>query len=261
MKAISRDWGAMHYREDGPADAPVILAINSLGTDLRMWDSVVDALPDYRFLRYDKRGHGVSDAPEGAYTMAGLTEDAAALLDHLNIKNAVILGCSIGGMIAQKLAATRPELCRALILSNTAAKIGTPEMWAERIDQVHTDGLAAMAPGIMERWFSPDFVNGNHHQLWSNMLSRQSPAGYAGCGHAISGADLTESTQKLDLPVMLIAGGHDGSTPPDLVQSTADLISGSQYKLIDETGHIPAIEAPEKVAAFVTTFIKELPNV
>ena len=137
MKLFETDDVQLHYREDGDRHgAPVVFA-NSLGTDLRLWDPILPHLPaGLRIIRYDKRGHGLSSCPTGAYSMGALVREIEALLDHLNVKNCLFVGLSIGGMIAQGLAVKRLDLVRALVLSNTAAKIGQPTMWTDRIAAV-----------------------------------------------------------------------------------------------------------------------------
>lgn len=148
----------LHYELTGPEDGPAVVFVNALGTDLRIWDQVVGLMPQgLRILRYDKRGHGRSDCPPGPYNMSALIRDLAALMSLISMRDAVVVGLSIGGMIAQGLAARRLELVRGLVLSNTAAKIGTPDMWEARIEAVKTGGIEAIADANMERWFSAKF--------------------------------------------------------------------------------------------------------
>lgn len=249
----------MHYQVDGTG-LPVLFA-NSLGTDLRLWDALLPHLPPgLRLIRYDKRGHGLSET-RAPFDMADLIADAAALLDHLETGPALIVGLSIGGLIAQGLAAARPDLVRALVLSNTAAQIGTQEMWAERIATLERDGMAALADPILERWFAPAFRAHPELALWRNMLCRTSVAGYAGCCKAIAGCDLRASTAALRLPVLAIAGAEDGSTPPDLVRGTAALIPGARLIEIPATGHLPCVEAPARYGEILTQFLQEVPDV
>ncbi|MCR8547925.1 3-oxoadipate enol-lactonase [Salipiger sp. P9] len=246
----------LHYRIDGPEDgAPVVFA-NSLGTDFRLWDKVVARLPaGLRILRYDKRGHGLSDAPEGPYSMGTLVRDAERLMDHLGFRDAVFVGLSIGGMIAQGLAAKRLDLVRALVLSNTACKIGTREIWGERIAAVETGGIAALAAGTMQRWFAPAFRESAECAAWRHMLERTDMQGYIGCCAAIAGTDFMTPTSGLRLPALGIAGSEDGSTPPDLVRETVELIPGSQFALIRGTGHLPCVEKPDDYARLLTDFL------
>ena len=252
----------VHYRDEGPKDGPAVVFANSLGTDLRLWDKVVPLLPaGLRLVRYDKRGHGLSSCPEGPYAMGALVRDAERLMDHLGLKDTVFVGLSIGGMIAQGLAVKRMDLVRGMVLSNTAAKIGTREMWDTRIAAVRADGIGPMANGIMERWFSRAFRDTAELSAWREMLVRQPVEGYAGCCAAIAGADFMPSTATLTLPTLAIAGTDDGSTPPDLVRETADLVKGSRFHLIRGAGHLPCVEKPQEYAETLTAFLKDIGHV
>ncbi len=248
----------INYREDGdPAGAPVVFA-NSLGTDYRLWDPIMPLLPPgLRIIRYDKRGHGLSSCPPAPYTMGALITDAERLLDHLGVRDCLFVGLSIGGMIAQGLAVKRLDLIRAMVISNTAAKIGTHEMWQDRIDAVKRGGIEALADPIMERWFSKTFRATPDLTAWRNMLTRQPATGYIGCSAAIQGTDFYTPTAGLTLPTLAIAGSEDGSTPPDLVRETADLIQGSKFHLIRGAGHLPCVEKPEEYATALTDFIRD----
>ncbi|XDA97204.1 3-oxoadipate enol-lactonase [Sulfitobacter sp. LCG007] len=249
----------VHYRIDGPDDgAPVVFA-NSLGTDLRLWDAVLPLLPEgFRYIRYDKRGHGLTTCPDAPYPMGTLVGDAEKLLDHLGVKDCVFVGLSIGGMIAQGLAVKRLDLVRAVVLSNTAAKIGTPAMWDDRIEGVRAGGIEALADAVMERWFSATFRATPDLELWRNMLVRQDPRGYIGCSAAISNTDFFTTTASLRLPALGIAGSEDGSTPPDLVRETMGLIPGSRFHLIRGAGHLPCVEKPEEYARVLTDFLRDV---
>jgi len=247
----------LHYRIDGPADGPPVVFANSLGTDLRLWDPILPYLPKgLKVVRFDKRGHGLSTCPPSPYSMGALIKDVERLLDYLEVKGCVFVGLSIGGMIAQGLAVKRLDLVRALVLSNTATKIGTPQMWQDRITEVERGGIDALADTVMERWFSRAFRRSADLELWRNMLVRQDRQGYMGCSAAISGTDFKSPTSGLRLPTLGIAGSEDGSTPPDVVREMTDLIPGSQFHLIRGAGHLPCVEAPEAYAAVLTDFLR-----
>lgn len=258
MQAADFGDDLIHYREDGDENgAPVVFA-NSLGTDLRLWDSVLPLLPrGLRIIRYDKRGHGLSSCPPAPYGMDQLVADAERLLDRLGVRDCLFVGLSIGGMIAQGLASKRPNLVRAMTLSNTGARIGTREMWQDRIDAVGSGGVESLADAVMERWFSAEFRSGPELAVWRRMLVRTPAEGYAGCSAAIQGADFRDSTAALTLPTLAIAGDEDGSTPPDLVRETAGLVPGSRFCLIEGAGHLPCVEKPEAFAAVLGEFIEE----
>lgn len=250
----------LHHAEGGdPAGRPVVFA-NSLGTDMRIWDALLPHLPaGLRIIRYDMRGHGLSEAPGGDYHMGELVADAAGLMDHLGARGAVFVGLSIGGVVAQGLAAERPDLVAAAVLCNTAPKIGTEAMWQERIATVRGAGIAALAEAVMERWFSRRFRAERAEEAagWRNMLLRTPVEGYAGCCAALADTDLRDSTAGLRLPVLAVAGSEDGATPPDLVREMADSIAGARFALIRGAGHIPCVEAPAELGALIGGFIRE----
>lgn len=253
---------ALHYVEDGDPEGAPLVFVNSLGTDTRVWDDVIPLLPKgLRIIRFDKRGHGQSDCPPAPYAMGTLVRDTEQLLDHLQVKDAVLVGLSIGGMIGQGLAVKRLDLLRGLVLSNTAAKIGQPTMWQDRIDALQEGGMAALVDNILERWFTKPFRASEAAAVWRQRLLDTPLEGYIGCSAAIAGTDFYTPTSGLRLPTLGIAGSDDGSTPADLVRETVDLIPGSKFKLIRRAGHIPCVEQPEVYAEALATFLKEIGHV
>lgn len=260
MHVASINGTRLHYRIDGdPSGLPVVFA-NSLGTDLRVWDPLLPHLPaGLHILRYDMRGHGLSDTPEGDYFMGDLVTDVAGLMSAAGFSDALFIGLSIGGVVAQGLAAERPDLVRAVVLSNTAAKIGTEESWRERIDGVRRGGIDDIADGVLEKWFTRRFHAERADELagWRHMLVRTPLDGYCGCCAALAGTDLRDSTAGIKQPVLAVVGADDGSTPPDLVRETAESIVGARFEIIRRAGHIPCVEAPEALAALIAEFIQE----
>lgn len=262
MNFLHVDEIAIHYRTVGMVPGkPVIAFVNSLGTDFRIWDSVMHELGDtYAYVLHDKRGHGLSGAGVTPYTIETHAHDLLALLDHLKIEKVIVWGLSVGGLIAQSLAITRPERITALILSNTAHKIGTDEMWNARIDAIKADGLARLVDPVMERWFTPAFRRSDN-PLYAGartMLARQSAEGYSGTCAAIRDADYTEAVTHIAAPTLCVAGDQDGSTSPDLVRTMADRIPGSRFVEIADCGHIPCLEQPKAYAAAVANFLRHL---
>lgn len=239
----------------GPQDGPPVVLIHALGTDLTLWDGLVAALPRHRILRFDLRGHGASDVPPAPYSMGALIRDAERLMDHFAVKEAVVLGLSIGGMIAQGLAVKRLDLVRGLILSNTAARIGTAAQWQARITAAREGGLPALAEGTMERWFGRQWRINPAMPAIRARLESTPVEGWCGCAAAIAGTDFYETTATLRLPLLAIAGANDGSTPPDLVRETAGLVPGHQFRLIRGAGHLPMTEQPETYAQAVAEFL------
>ena len=239
-------------------DAPVVVFINSLGTDFRIWLPLIDELTaNWSILLYDKRGHGLSDRGKTPYTIEEHADDLIGLCRHVGVKKAVFVGLSVGGLIVQALYARKPELVRKIVLSNTAHKIGTAEMWATRIAAIEKDGIEALADGVLERWFTPDFRARRKTDLagYRNMLVRQDPIGYAATCGAIRDADFTETVSGIKVPVLCIGGDQDGSTPPDLIKTTAGMIAGARVEIVDSCGHIPCVEQPEELAELLTDFV------
>ena len=244
----------LHARMLGKAEGPVLAFSNSLGSDFRIWEDVAALLGErYRILLYDKRGHGLSAAPPGPYTIDDHVDDLIALLDHFNLEKAAIVGVSLGGMIAQRLAVRAPERVKALVLCCTAAKIGTAESWATRIAAVTAGGIDSVADSILNVWFTQSFrsVHAAAFEGWRNMLVRMPADGYVASCASVRDADLRADASSIAVPVLCVAGDQDGSTPPDLVRGTADLISGARFALIEGAGHIPSVEKPGMLAGLI----------
>ena len=251
----------LHYQViSAPDDKPTIVFSNSLATDFRIWrDCIVRLVGECSIVMYDKRGHGLSDVTPAPYKLDDHVNDLAALLDHLGISGAVICGLSVGGLIAQGLLYTRPDLVRAMILCDTAAKIGETDMWNERMDMVRQGGLEALVDANMQRWFTPDFHQNRADDLsgYVNMFCRQPVEGYLGTAAAIRDADLRLAAVQVKVPTICIVGDQDGSTPPDLVAATAKLIPGCRYEVIKGAGHIPCVEQPEILVEIFRAFLKD----
>jgi len=250
----------LHHQVLGPSEGRVLVFINSLGSDLRIWQEVAPAFTErFRVVLYDKRGHGLSDAPPAPYTIDDHTEDLLSLLDHLGIEKASLVGLSVGGMIAQRMAVRSPGRVQSITLCCTAAKIGTPELWAERIGAVETGGIEPIADSVLQRWFTPRFHEKRADDLagWRNMLVRTPAHGYAGTCAAIRDADLRQDAGRIAVPTLCVAGDQDGSTPADVVKGTADLVPGARFALIEGAGHIPCIEKPAALSGLIKQHLKE----
>ncbi len=248
----------LNARVDGPETGRPLVLIHALGLQLDIWDGLVARLPRHRILRFDLRGHGASDTPAPPYAMGALIRDAERLIEHFAMTEAVVLGLSIGGLVAQGLAVKRPDLLRGLVLSNTAARIGLAAQWQERIALVREGGLVAIADATLERWLGRGWQENPAMPALRDMFLAGSAEGWIGCAAAIAGTDFYETTAMLQLPTLALAGANDGSTPPDLVRETAELIPGAQFRLIRGAGHIPMLEKPEDYAAAVQAFLARI---
>jgi len=253
---------AIHYQLIGaPAGKPVIVFVNSLGTDFRIWrDVIVRLAGDFAVIVYDKRGHGLSELGDAPSTIATHADDLAGLLDHLSVRSAIICGLSIGGLIAQSLYASRPDLIEAAIFCDTAHKIGNDETWNARIAAARAAGIASFADDVMGKWFTPAFHAGRTAELagYRTMLVRQSVDGYAAACAAVRDADFTAFAPRIAVPTLCVVGDQDGSTPPALVEGFAALIPGARFEVIAEAGHIPCVERPEALTALIRDFVSRL---
>ncbi|MFN7168984.1 MAG: 3-oxoadipate enol-lactonase [Pannonibacter sp.] len=260
MRMIAANGLALHVDDSGETHLPAVVLCNSLGTDLRSWDAVADHLKgQMRVIRHDARGHGLSECPEGPYSINDLVDDLTAALAQLGVDRCIPVGLSVGGLVAQGFAARHPDRVPALVLSNTAARIGTAESWQDRIRLIEAGGIEAIADPILERWFSAAFRGSEPVALagWRAMLTRTPRQGYLATCAALAAADLTLSTSQLPMPTLVIAGSEDGATPPALVEATARLIRGARFTLIAGAGHLPCIETPDAFCAALDAFLEE----
>lgn len=258
MKAIPRPWGAMHISVEQSGSGLPALLLHSLGTDHRMWRLALPVFSDLgTVVGLDFRGHGLSALASEPYTIADLAEDALAAMDAADLERAVVIGCSVGGLVAQRLALDAPDRVQALVLSNTAARIGSAEMWAERIAMVEAHGIEAVTEQILDRWFTVAMRSRPDLALWRTMLHRVPAAGYTALCRAIAAEDLSARLGTLDTPCLVVGGASDQSTPPAQVRGLAEAIPGADCVVFDGAGHIPAIEVPEAFAARVTGFLRE----
>ena len=244
----------IHYADEGPRDAPALAMLNSLGTDLRIWDAVAALLtPRFRVIRADKRGHGLSTLPAGSEGMGVFARDTAALMDRLGVKRATIVGLSIGGLIAQELHRQRPDLVAALVLCDTAVKVGNEQSWDGRIAMVESGGIASFADKVMQVWFSAAFHAAQPETVagYRTMLVRQPVDGYIMACRALRAADLRPHAGQIRVPTLCMVGEEDGSTPPPMVRETAGLIAHARFELIKGAGHIPNVEQPELVTSLI----------
>ncbi len=253
----------LHYRLAGKVGAPGLVFVNSLGTDARIWDGVIAQLAqDYRILSYDKRGHGLSDTPSGDYSLDDHLRDLDGLVARTGFSHFALCGVSIGGLIGQAFALRSPDRLSALVLCDTAPKVGEAAMWNSRAETVRNKGLAAIADPIMERWFSPGFRNNEPEALagWRNLFLRTDPAGYSSTCATLRDADLTDAISAISTPTLVVAGSDDRATPVELVRACAEAIPGARFEILPGVGHIPSIEQPEKLAALMRSFFKEAIN-
>lgn len=256
----------LHVRRDPPTNgaSPTtpILYLHALGADLRIFDRVVSRLPERTHVRLDLRGHGLSDAPDGSYSIQQLAQDALTVLAATGAGKAILVGVSVGGMVALRAALDRPDKVAGLVLCNTAAKLGDQDVWQARIDTARDQGVGALADSTLLRWFPEQFRRANQPLLagMANMLFRTSMAGYTGVCAALSAEDLRPRLGELQVQPLVIGGSHDLSTPPPLVAQLANSLPGARLQILDDAGHLPMLDSAEQFCKLLTEYLDERAN-
>ena len=259
MNFISCNGHVIHYRYINNNSDRTFLFINSLGTDFRIWEEVVVELKVFgNILLYDKRGHGLSDLAQPKNALKDHAEEAYYLLKSLSIKNCIVIGISVGGMIAPLLAYHHPERVKKIIVCGAANKIGNSQTWNERIEQVRSNGLKSMTESLMKRWFSPSFTEKYPERVqgYKNMVERCNIEGYIQTCEAIRDEDITEISKSLKMPTLCIAGSEDQSVPPEGVRTLSQLIKDAKFEIINGSHHMTCIDNKEIFTEMIIDFIK-----
>lgn len=257
MATIELNGIAMHVRCDGERQRPAVVLSNSLGTDLTMWDAQAAVLAArFYVVRYDTRGHGGSATGTAPCTIDLLGADLLAVLDHVGIECAHVLGLSMGGVIAQWIGAHAPQRVNKLVLANTASRIGTEEGWRSRAESVRRDGLNGIAASAPARWFAPEFVLRQPVIVgqMQKTLRAQSAEGYAACCDALAAADLTVAASTIRAATLVIAGACDPVTTVSDAQALAGAIPGAVLRTLPAS-HLSNIETPDRFTDAVASFL------
>ena len=250
----------LYFRESGVPRTPRVVFLNSLGTDCRIWDDLAEALNGrYHLLQYDQRGQGLSDAPQGPYSIGDHADDLLSLLSLIQWGPTVLCGLSIGGMIAIEACSRRPEQVRGLVLSDTSDVIGTRAFWEARMQAVREGGLEAIAEPVMKRWFGTSFFDEHPYDAegWANLLNRAPVEGYLGSCAALRDGDLSDRLGRISVPTYCVCGSEDTSTTPAEVRSLSERIRGSAFVEVDEAGHLVPLERPHEFAFVLNEFMEE----
>lgn len=250
----------MAWRREGPAQAPVVVLAHGILTDHRAWDAVAARLATtFSVLRYDLRGHGASGSSAPPYTMEQLGDDAAELLDALHLDRVHFVGSSLGGMLAQQLAARHGDRLLSLTLANTAAVQLAPAAWEARIETVRGAGVKALAEGTLQRWFTPRFLEKAPAEIerMRTILCQTSADGYIGCAQVVRDLSQLKLLAKIDLPTLVIAGAQDEATPPAQSQQLCYAITGAKMVTLD-AAHQSALEQPAAFCDAWRTFVAEV---
>ncbi|GAB0117980.1 bifunctional 3-oxoadipate enol-lactonase/4-carboxymuconolactone decarboxylase PcaDC [Acidisoma sp. 7E03] len=263
MPFTTRDACRLYWKLEGADGLPPLVLLNSIGTDMGLWDATLPSLRTaFRLLRIDTRGHGASDAPAGEYSLAELAEDVAAIMADAGLERAAVAGVSLGGMMAMELALRHPARVSALALICTSPAMDRAA-WQTRIETVASQGTAAIAEMAVGRFLSPDF-RAQHPEIADSLMrgiGAQSDAGYAGAGAAIRDMALMDRVPSIAVPTLVVTGERDISTP---LEGHGDrlltAIPGARHAAL-ASAHLPPIEAPAALAAALRGFLVPAPAV
>ena len=232
------------YTVDGPAGAPVVVLSNSLGATRGMWDPQVPPLAErYRVVTYDTRGHGASPSPPGPWSLEDLVDDLVALLDAVGAPRAHVVGLSLGGMTAMRLAAREPGRVDRLALLCTSAKT-EPQGFLDRAAAARSGGTAPLAPAVVARWLTPGFA-AEHPDLVARlegMIAAADDEGYAACCEIVAGMDLRADLARITAPTLVVAGADDPSLPPEHQRLIAEGIAGAELLTVAPAAHLANLE-------------------
>lgn len=259
MPYVTLPAGEFFYRFDGPADGPLLVLSNSLGTDHSMWEPQLAAFTRaFRVLRYDSRGHGASVAPPGPYTIAELGQDVVHLYEALGIERAHYCGLSMGGMVGMWLAVNAPEVVNRLVLCNTAARLGPPQLWDARIEAVRLGGMPAIVSAVLVRWFTAAFMSHPSDVVdhMRQVLANTSAEGYIACCEAIRDMDQRAILPRIQATTLVIAGSLDAASPPADGRFLASSIPEARYLEL-AAAHMTNVEAAESYTEVVMRFLMQ----
>jgi len=247
----------LNYQIDGAETAPPLLLSNSLGTSLEMWEPQMAALAGrFRVIRYDSRGHGRSTVTPGPYTIEQVANDALGLLDKLGVPRAHFCGLSMGGMVGMWLGIHAPQRIDRLVLANTAAKIGTTEMWNARIDAVRKGGMASIASAVLARWFSSQLLEAPT-PIISQMratLEGVSTEGYTASCAAVRDMDQRHQVSRIRAPTLVIAGTEDHATPAEDGRFVAERVPNAHYVELP-AAHLSNVQAASAFTQALMQFL------
>lgn len=259
MKVRTGDF-LTNCRVAGPEGAPWLTFVNSIASDLTMWEAQVASLSrSHRVLCLDARGHGESEAPPPPYSFDALAGDILALWDALSIERSHVVGLSLGGMIAVGVALAAPGRLGRVVIANSMMEKSDAfvQSWDERIRLARTEGIEAVVAPTLARWLTPAFVEAKPGaaEAVRAMIRRTSLNGFIGAAQALKTLDYRKDLPRLSMPVLFIAGSEDIACPVAGIRSDAALVPGAAFVEIAGAAHISNIEQPEAFTRAVADFL------
>lgn len=243
---------------EGDPAAPAVMLSHSIGCDSAMWDEQARALRGrFYVLRFDRRGHGRSGVPAGDATARTLGRDALAVMDACGVARAHFVGLSQGGMEGQWLAAHEPSRIDRLVLANTTAYLGVPDVIQAAIDEGFAHGMAAVGNGFLDRWL-PQAFRDAHPDTTARLratFAAMSPQGFAACAAVLKHADLRPELSRITAPTLVIVGGAETAPMQVAAQALAQGVAGARLQVIGGAGHLSSVDHPAEFTALLEQFL------
>ena len=250
----------VHAVVTGRDDAPAVVLSNSLGSTRRMWDAQLTALEErFRVIRYDIRGHGESPVPDGPYSIDDLADDVVALLDRLGISSAHLVGLSLGGMTAMRVAVRNRDRVNRVALLCTGAQLTPSSAWTDRAATVRSAGTAAVAEAVVARWFTPDYLadHQDSREYYESMVAATPVEGYASCCEAIATMDQRADLPKITAPTLAIAGADDPATPPPKLAEITDNVAHGRLLVVPHSAHLANAQQPQIITPAIIEHLEQ----
>jgi pimeloyl-ACP methyl ester carboxylesterase len=249
----------------GPEDAPLVVLIHGLGLNRACWQWMIPALSDrYRVLSYDLYGHGDSPAPPEATSLSLFSNQLAHLLDHCGAPRAVVIGFSLGGMIARRFAQDNPERTSALVIlhsPHTRSDAAQAAIQA-RVEQARLEGPNATVEAALDRWFTAPFRHTNPDIMATvrSWVMANDIAIYHTIYSVLADgvAEITAPTPAINCPALVITGDEDFGNSPAMARAIASEIAGSDALILPGLRHMALAEDPPAVNAPILAFLDRL---
>jgi pimeloyl-ACP methyl ester carboxylesterase len=248
--------GRIAYSRSGTG-RPLVL-LHPIGVDRSWWDEYVEHwAASYDVVTIDIRGHGDSSLVTAPITLADHAADIAAVLRQERLTGATLIGVSMGGMIAQRVAIQFPELVGTLILCGTAG--GFPDEARPRIlargDMSRQGSMSEIIDDTITRWFAADTPRADLLQKCRTRLAADDWYSWSANWQAISLLDNLSELRGVPAPTLVVAGDADASIPPAVSQKMADALPNSRFVVVPGAAHFGAFDMREVFATVFDDFL------
>ena len=254
-----------NFTFSGPKSAPVVVLIHGLGLNKACWQWMIPDLKDsYRILSYDLYGHGDSSNPVTEPSLSLFSKQLKDLLDYCEIQKAVIIGFSLGGMVARRFAQDAPQKSQGMVILHSPHKRSNAAQAAilKRVDQARNMGPQSTVEAALERWFTDPFRQANPKLM--NKIRQWVMANRKEVYHTIykvlaTGIDeIVKPNPALICPSLVITGDQDFGNGPEMAFAISAEIPGAKTLVLPALRHMALAESPKAVNKPIRDFLDSL---